>query len=243
MISYERDERGNPIGMPVDQRTVPAPPEAELQGRLVRLEPLDADEHTEGLFRAYEGHDHLWTYMPHGPYATPHELRAWIESKQHRPDPMFFAIVDQVTGDPVGIASYMRIDPNARSIEVGWITYAPRLQRSAGATEAMFLMMDWAFRAGYRRYEWKCNALNMASRRAAQRLGFSYEGIFRQATVVKGRNRDTAWFAVIDAEWPALSEAYAAWLSPRNFDAAGRQKERLSDLTRLVRVAEDPGLR
>ena len=224
MISYERDERGNPIGIPVDHRTVPAPTEAELQGRLVRLEPLDADEHTEGLFRAYEGHDHLWTYMPHGPYAAPHELRAWIESKQHRPDPMFFAIVDQVTGDPVGIASYMRIDPNARSIEVGWITYAPRLQRSAGATEAMYLMMRQAFDLGYRRYEWKCNVLNEASIRAAKRLGMTYEGTFRQATVVKGRNRDTAWFSLLDSEWATARSALEAWLAPENFDAEGTQR-------------------
>lgn len=224
MVDFERDERGNPIGMRVDQRTVPAPPEAEIQGRLVRLEPLDADAHTEGLFRAYEGHDHLWTYMPHGPYATPHELRAWIESKQHRPDPMFFAIVDQVTGDPVGIASYMRIDPNARSIEVGWITYAPRLQRSAGATEAMYLMMRQAFDLGYRRYEWKCNVLNEASIRAAKRLGMTYEGTFRQATVVKGRNRDTAWFSLLDSEWPTARSALEAWLAPENFDAEGTQR-------------------
>ena len=158
-------------------------------------------------------------------------------------DPVFWAIREAGAAHPVGVASYLRITPEHGVIEVGHICLSPALQRSRAATEAMFLMMDWAFSHGYRRYEWKCNALNMASRGAAQRLGFSYEGIFRQATVVKGRNRDTAWFAVIDAEWPALREAYAAWLSPRNFDAAGRQKERLSDLTRLVRAADDPALR
>ena len=140
------------------------------------------------------------------------------------------------------MGAFMRLDAPNGVIEVGHICLSPEVAKGRVWTEAMFLMMDWAFRNGYRRYEWKCNALNMASRRAAQRLGFSYEGIFRQAAVIKGRNRDTAWFAVIDAEWPALREAYSVWLSPRNFDAAGRQKERLSDLTRLVRVAEDPGL-
>ena len=128
------------------------------------------------------------------------------------------------------------------TIEVGHINLAPELQRSRAATEAMFLMMEWAFSAGYRRYEWKCDALNLPSRRAAQRLGFSYEGLFRQAAVVKGRNRDTAWFACIDTDWPALREAYRAWLDPSNFDADGRQRESLSDLTRLVRVSSDPGL-
>jgi hypothetical protein len=129
------------------------------------------------------------------------------------------------------------------SIEVGHINYAPALQRTRAATEAMYLMMRWAFEAGYRRYEWKCNALNLGSRRAAERLGLSYEGVFRQAAVVKGRNRDTAWFAAIDSEWPALREAFEAWLAPTNFDAEGRQRERLGDLTRLVRVSSDPALR
>jgi RimJ/RimL family protein N-acetyltransferase len=134
------------------------------------------------------------------------------------------------------------VNPQAGSIEVGHINYAPALQRTRAGTEAMYLMMRWAFEAGYRRYEWKCNALNLGSRRAAQRLGFSYEGVFRQAAVIKGRNRDTAWFAAIDSEWPALREAFEAWLSPSNFDADGQQKERLGDLTRLVRVASDPAL-
>ena len=138
------------------------------------------------------------------------------------------------------MASYLRIAPEAGSIEVGNICFGPALQRTKAATEAMYLMMKWAFDAGYRRYEWKCNALNMPSRRAAQRLGFSYEGIFRQALVVKGRNRDTAWFAIIDKEWPALREAYAAWLAPANFTVAGKQRESLADLTRLVRAASDP---
>jgi RimJ/RimL family protein N-acetyltransferase len=147
---------------------------------------------------------------------------------------------DQATGQAGGIASYLRIAPEAGSIEVGHICIAPVMQQGAAMTEAMFLMMDWAFRAGYRRYEWKCNALNLPSRRAAQRLGFSFEGVFRNHMVIKGRNRDSAWFSVISDEWPALAEAYRVWLAPSNFDARGRQRERLSDLTRLVRANDDP---
>ena len=141
-----------------------------------------------------------------------------------------------------GVASFLRISPGAGTIEVGHINMSPALQRTPAATEAMYLMMQWAFEAGYRRYEWKCNAANIPSRRAAQRLGMSYEGVFRQAAIVKGRNRDTAWFAAIDSEWPALKEAFKAWLDSSNFDVNGRQNERLSDLTRLVRPNSDPSL-
>ena len=178
----------------------------------------------------------MWLYMPYGPFATAEAYRAWVEDVAGRPDPFFYAIVDKVRG-PLGVASYLRIDPPAGSIEVGHIALSPALQRTAAATEAMFLMMAWAFRAGYRRYEWKCNALNRASRDAALRLGLSYEGVFRQAAVVKGRNRDTAWYAAIDAEWPALEAAFERWLDPANFDAEGRQRSSLGLLTRPVLVA------
>jgi RimJ/RimL family protein N-acetyltransferase len=147
-------------------------------------------------------------------------------------DPLFFAILDRADGEAAGVASYLRITPSAGSIEVGHIHYSARLRRSPVATEAMFLMMRWAFESGYRRYEWKCDALNAASRAAAQRLGLSFEGVFRQAAVYKGRNRDTAWYAAIDREWPALREAFLAWLDSRNFDENGRQRTRLSDRTR-----------
>jgi RimJ/RimL family protein N-acetyltransferase len=146
-------------------------------------------------------------------------------------DPLFFAIVEAATGQPAGVASYLRIAPDSGSIEVGHIHYAPRLARTPAATEAMVLMMKNAFDLGYRRYEWKCDALNAASCAAARRLGFRYEGLSRQATVSKGRNRDTAWFAVIDADWPALERAFSAWLDPANFDADGRQRTRLGTLT------------
>ena len=232
------------LGTPVPGWTPPAAPVGEgMEGNWVRLERMDPDAHAADLHRAYSGHDGLWDYMPYGPFSSAAGYHRWAKETASGSDPLFYVLRDKATGHCGGVASYLRITPGAGSIEVGHICLAPEIARGRVWTEAMFLMMDWAFRAGYRRYEWKCNALNMASRRAAQRLGFSYEGIFRQAAVVKGRNRDTAWFAVTDADWPALREAYAVWLAPGNFDAAGRQKERLSDLTRLVRVAEDPGLR
>ena len=149
-------------------------------------------------------------------------------------DPLFHAIVDNATGKAIGLASYLRIDPASGSIEVGHINYSPLLQRTPAATEAMYLMMQRVFELGYRRYEWKCDALNARSRAAAQRYGFSFEGIFRQATVYKGRNRDTAWYAIIDREWPALQAAFLQWLDPSNFDADGRQRVRLADLTGVV---------
>ena len=232
------------LGQPVPGWTAPlAPTGVVLDGHFVRLERMDPDTHAADLHRAYIGHDALWDYMPYGPFPSAAGYHRWAKDTATGEDPLFYVLRDKASGHCGGVASYLRITPAAGSIEVGHICLSPEIARGRVWTEAMFLMMDWAFSNGYRRYEWKCNALNMASRRAAQRLGFSYEGIFRQAAVVKGRNRDTAWFAIIDAEWPALREAYAAWLSPRNFDAKGRQKERLSDLTRLVRVAEDPGLR
>jgi RimJ/RimL family protein N-acetyltransferase len=220
----------------------PRPDRTALDGRLVRLEPLDADRHAFDLQAAFSGHDALWDYMPYGPFASGSAYHRWAREREGGEDPRFFVMRSRDTGQAGGIASYLRITPEAGSIEVGHICIAPMLQRGVAATEAMFLMMDWAFRAGYRRYEWKCNALNLASRRAAQRLGFSFEGVFRNHMIVKGRNRDTAWFSVIDSEWPALAEAYAVWLAPANFDAKGRQRERLSDLTRLVRAASDPAL-
>lgn len=220
----------------------PRPDGGPLEGQYVRLERLNADAHAADLHRAYAGHDALWNYLPYGPFSSAAAYHRWVKEREDSADPMFYAFRDLATGHCGGVASYLRITPESGTIEVGHICLAPEIARTRAWTEAMFLMMDWAFAAGYRRYEWKCDALNMPSRRAAQRLGFSYEGIFRQATVVKGRNRDTAWFAVIDAEWPALREAYLAWLAPRNFGADGRQIERLSDLTGLVRADSDPAL-
>jgi RimJ/RimL family protein N-acetyltransferase len=172
--------------------------------------------------------------MAYGPFGTLADYREWVNEYCLGDDPLFFAICRMSDGKPVGVASYVRIAPAHGSIEVGHILYAPVLQRTLAATEAMFLMMNTAFELGYRRYEWKCDALNAASRAAAQRLGFSFEGIFRQATVYKARNRDTAWYAAIDAEWPALQVAFGNWLDPSNFDANGKQRTRLSDLTQPI---------
>lgn len=232
-----------PLGALVSNWTPPPVPDWDVtEGRYVRLERLDADAHAALLYRAFAGHDAVWDYMPYGPFSSAAQYYRWVRDQAEQSDPRFYAIKNLQTGNWEGVASYLRISPEAGSIEVGHINFSPALQRTVAATEALYLMMSWAFDAGYRRYEWKCNAANAGSRRAAQRFGFSFEGVFRQAAVVKGRNRDTAWFAAIDAEWPALKEAYAAWLSPSNFDSDGRQRESLGDMTCLVRVADDPTL-
>lgn len=232
------------IGARVPGWTPPPRPGGEgLTGRYCALAPLSAEAHAAELFRANSASDAIWDWLPYGPFASAAAYHRWVREVTAGGDPLFYAIHNRDSGHWEGVASYLRISPEAGSIEVGHINFAPALQRSRAATEAMFLMMQWAFEAGYRRYEWKCNALNLASRRAAERLGLSFEGVFRQAAVVKGHNRDTAWFAAIDSEWPALKEAFSAWLSPSNFDAEGRQIERLGDLTRLVRVSDDPALR
>ncbi len=223
--------------------TPPRWPDAEvLQGRYARLEVLDADRHGADLHAANVESDAIWEYLPYGPFAAEDEYVAWVREVTAGRDPRFHAIYDLDAGHWGGVASYLRIKPDAGSIEVGHINLSKGLQRTRAATEAMFLLMQWAFEAGYRRYEWKCDAKNLGSRRAAQRLGLSYEGVFRQATVVKGRNRDTAWFAAIDGEWPALRKAFEAWLEPSNFDREGRQKLRLAELTAPVLVARDPAL-
>jgi RimJ/RimL family protein N-acetyltransferase len=218
----------------------PRPGPAAIDGRRVRLERLDPGRHAAGLFAAFAGADAVWDYLPYGPFRDLAAYRAWLDSVAGRPDPYFYALCDAATGAPAGVASYLRIDPANGVIEVGHINLSPRLQKSPAATEAMALMMGWAFDAGYRRYEWKCNALNLGSRRAAERLGMSFEGVFRQAAVVKGRNRDTAWFALIDKDWPRVRAAFAAWLDPSNFDARGQQRQRLSDLTEGALVSRDP---
>jgi RimJ/RimL family protein N-acetyltransferase len=225
---------GQPVGFPVPNwAPPPLPPREAMAGRFCRLEPLDPDRHAAALFEAdtADADERSWTYLAYGPFRDLPNYRTWLAANCLGDDPLFFAVIDAADGRPAGLASYLRITPASGSIEVGHIHCAPRLQRSAAATEAMYLMMERAFALGYRRYEWKCDALNAASRTAAQRLGLSFEGVFRQATVYKGRNRDTAWYAAIDTEWPALRQAFRAWLAPTNFDAAGRQRTRLSDLT------------
>jgi RimJ/RimL family protein N-acetyltransferase len=228
------NDLGQPIGFPLPGwAPPPAPPREPIEGCYCRLEPLDVDRHAEALFEtdAADADGRSWTYLAYGPFRDFPSYRAWLGANCLGNDPLFFAVVDLTDTRPAGLVSYLRIAPAAGSIEVGHIHYSPRLQRSAAATEAMFLMMRWAFEAGYRRYEWKCDALNAASRAAARRLGLSFEGVFRQATVYKGRNRDTAWYAAIDSEWEALRRAFQTWLDPANFDGAGRQRTRLSELT------------
>lgn len=215
----------------------PAPPRAPMAGRWCRLEPLDAATHADALFAANAADEAIWTYMAYGPFPTVAAYRDWIAAFALGDDPLFFAIRDE-TGAARGVASFMRIAPAAGAIEIGNICLSPALQGARAATEALTLMIARAFSLGYRRVEWKCDALNAGSRRLAQRLGFSFEGVHRQAIVVKGRNRDTAWYSVIDGEWPALSAAYAAWLDPANFDAEGRQRTRLSDITRPLLACE-----
>ena len=231
------------FGAPVIGWVVPKRPGLPvIAGRLARLERLDGAAHAEGLFGANAASDAIWGYLPYGPFARLAEYRVWVDGMAARDDPVFYAIRDRASGALGGVASYLRITPEAGSIEVGHINLSPLLQRSACATEALFLMMEWAFDAGFRRYEWKCDALNLPSRRAAERFGFSYEGTFRQAAVVKGRNRDTAWFAVIDKDWPGLRRAYRRWLDPANFDEAGQQRLSLAALTAPLLVARDPVL-
>ena len=225
---------GQPVGLALDGWTAPPlPSRSSLVGRHCRVEPLDPARHAEDLYEAtaadVEGR--IWTYLSYGPFGSRTELRSWAEAAAAREDPFFFAIVDEADGRAAGVASYLRIAPAAGLIEVGNICYPPRLQRTTAATEAMVLMMRNAFELGYRRYEWKCDALNAPSIAAAERLGFSFEGVFRQATIFRGRNRDTAWFAIVDEDWEVLKTQYERWLDPDNFNATGEQRKSLSSLT------------
>ena len=216
----------------------PAPERKIMAGRYVRLEPLE-DHHLPDLWAAQTDPE-IWRYIPAGPFDDENAFGAWLSEARQKPDPLQFA-VRMEDGQIGGTLSLLRIKPEAGSIEVGYIVFTPRLQNTRDATEAIYLTMKFAFEAGYRRFEWKCDSANLPSRRAAQRLGLSYEGIFRQATVVKGRNRDSAWFAAIDKEWPSLETAFETWLAPENFNEKGDQKSRLSDLTKDILVARDPG--
>ena len=232
---------GQPIGFPVTGwQARPWPSDEPMAGRFCMVERLDPDRHADELHAANcdDTEGRLWTYLPYGPFAKPADYRAWADRMAAEADPMFHAILDNGTGQAVGVASLMRIDPAVGVIEVGHINYSPRLARTPAATEAMFLLMRRVFtELGYRRYEWKCDALNAPSRRAAERLGFRFEGIFRQATMYKGRNRDTAWYSIIDAEWPTLERAFEAWLAEDNFDDDGRQRVSLGTLVARARGA------
>jgi len=220
------------LGPPVVSRAASWPQPVVLDGRHVRLVPLDAAAHGAALFEGTFGseNERLWLYVFDGPYETRADMDAALATKQSGNDAFFFAILDVSTGRALGYASYMRIDPPNRVIEVGNVLFTPALQGTTGATEAMYLMARHAFEElGCRRYEWKCNALNLPSRRAALRLGFTFEGVFRQHMIVKGRNRDTAWYSMLDGEWPDRRAAFERWLEPANFDAQGTQRRTLAE--------------
>ena len=238
-MSEHQNDLGLPIGSPVEGwAPPPRPPRDPMTGRYCRIEPIDPARHAEDLHQANltDAEGRIWAYLPYGPFSALADYRQWMEGTCLGEDPFFHAIVDLETGKATGVASYLRIDPANGSIEVGHINYSPLLQRKRAATEAMYLMMRRAFELGYRRYEWKCHSLNAKSRSAAMRLGLSYEGVFRQATVVKGHNRDTAWYAAIDSEWPAIERAFTTWLDPANFTGEGGQKTALSSLTEPILV-------
>ena len=229
------NEQGQPIGFPLEGwQPPPLPGRQTLEGRFCRVEPLDLDQHAAELYEAYaqDAQATTWTYLPYGPFASADDYFSWLQSVSASTDPMFWAIVSQASGKALGVASYLRINPTAGSVEVGHVSFAPALQRTPIATEAMYLMMEQVFALGYRRYEWKCDALNVRSCQAAQRFGFSFEGLFRQALTYKGRNRDTAWFALTDRDWPLVQQAFQQWLAPDHLGEAGVQTHSLSSLTR-----------
>ena len=230
------------FGEIVESFSIPPHPKGiSIEGKLVDLKPLIASEFAEELFisNAIDKEGINWAYLPYGPFESQANYAKWIKSFEEGDDPIFFAIISKKLKKAIGIASFLRINPTKGLIEVGHINYSPLLQKTTEATEAMFLMMKWVFDNGYRRYEWKCNALNLKSRRAAQRLGFSYEGVFRQMTISKGRNRDTAWFAIIDKEWEEIEKCFDQFLSESNFDNNGKSKVSLTSLTESLLYKAD----
>jgi RimJ/RimL family protein N-acetyltransferase len=236
-MSTLTNEYGQPIGEPMPGWTPrPMPGAVTLEGAYCRLEPLDAERHADDLFEAYraapDGRD--WTYMGVGPFDDPAVYRRHAEAAARSADPRHYAVIDRKTGKTVGTLALMRIEPAHGVIEVGHVTFSPLLKRTPISTEAQFLLMSYVFdELGYRRYEWKCDSLNAPSRAAAERLGFKFEGVFRQVVVYKGRSRDTAWFSILDKEWPLQKQAFKAWLAPDNFDEHGRQRQPLAELRKL----------
>lgn len=227
-------QTGQPIGLPVDTAPAKLPGPVTLQGRYGRIEKLNAG-HAAALWRRVKDHDVIWTYMSrYGPFSGLAEFSQWMASFTSDNDPYPYAILDTASR-ALGFMALMRIEPTMRVIEVGHVVYSPDLQRTPLATEAQYLLARYVFETlGYRRHEWKCNALHDGSRRAALRLGFTFEGVHRQLVIAKGRNRDTAWFSMLDSEWPARKVAFERWLAPGNFEADGRQKTSLSALNGVV---------
>lgn len=235
----QTNELGQPVGDPLPEWPGARSPEpATLEGRYCRLEPLSAAAHVDGLFEAYASapDDGDWTYLPVGPFRTRDAYLEWAEAAERSADPLHFAVVSLASGAPLGTLSLMRHTPAHGVIEVGFVVFSRLLARTRESTEAQYLLMRHAFDdLGYRRYEWKCDSLNAPSRATAERLGFAYEGLFRQAVVVKGRNRDTAWFSILDGEWPRVRNAFEAWLDPANFEPvgapnAGAQRRSLAEI-------------
>jgi RimJ/RimL family protein N-acetyltransferase len=233
-MSKNVNHLGQPMGFAVpDWSERPRPPRTAMQGRFCGVESLDPERHAAELYAANseDKEGRMWSYLAYGPFSSFEDYLAKMNQSWLKEDWHIHAIIDERNGLASGLASYMHIEPVAGSIEVGAIMYSPRLQRTTAGTEAMYLMMKRAFdELGYRRYEWRCNSLNEASANAAKRLGFQFEGIFRQAHVLKGRNRDTAWFSIIDREWPQIKGAFEAWLAPGNFDSKGAQRESLTQI-------------
>jgi len=226
---------GQPIGPPVDTTPAARPGPVVLEGRFGRVEKLEVARHGKALWNAVKGHDSIWTYMSaYGPFANELAFSDWLAARAILEDPFSYAIVD-ASDCAVGIATLMEIRPAMRVCEVGHIVYSPALQRTPLATEAQYLLARYVFETlGYRRYEWKCNALNAASRRAAERFGFAFEGISRQHMIAKGRNRDTAWYSMLDGEWPRCRAAFERWLNPENFDGSSRQRRRLEEIRKTL---------
>lgn len=222
------------IGFPLKNWTTAlTPPRTPMVGSWCCMEPINPNNHTDALFMAFSEdlENRNWSYLPYGPFETKKAFNGWIRETCLGSDPLFYAIIDKSNNKALGISSYLRITPNVGVIEAGHIHYAPALQNSTAGTEAMYLMMKRAFEElGYRRYEWKCDALNFSSRKAAERLGMTFEGVFRQATIYKNRNRDTAWFSLLDIEWPRMKQVFELWLNPNNFSREGSQINRLQDL-------------
>lgn len=224
------NEWGQPVGSPLpDWAPAGLPDAAQITGRYCTLEHLDADRHAEDLYAAYAAAPDArdWTYLPVGPFETAESYRDWATGAAASHDPRNYAVLDNATGRPLGTLALMRHDTANGAVEVGFVMFSRALQRTPVSTEAQYLLMRYAFELGYRRYEWKCDSLNEPSRQTARRLGFTYEGTFRQAVVYKGRNRDTAWFSLTDHEWPSVRAAFEQWLDPANFDTDGRQREPL----------------
>lgn len=226
-MSEFKNELGQPIGPPLsDWQACDRPPKTPITGQYCRVETLDLEQHAEDLYQAYgNDQDHSnWTYMPYGPFDSFEDFKLWMSKTCCGSDPHFHTVIDLKSEKAVGVASLMRIEPAVGVIEVGHIHFSPLMQRTPISTEALYLLMKRVFdELGYRRYEWKCDSLNGPSNKAAKRLGFVPEGIFRQLTMYKGRSRDTAWYSIIDSEWPALKAMFEAWLSPENFDESGKQ--------------------